>query len=201
MALLSNLISGQYVGAPGATGAIGNYELPLTLATLDIQSSGVVLKEVISTSDISLPNWTTTSALPDSYSNIGSSFSVLIPSSGTISLSITARVQNGTSAGANVFFGIRIGSTNYWLGFVNANGTDYATYSAYIYPSTTTLNNYSDWNGAISANNSAFALNIATSSVPSGTQTVQLISVGRNTAILKGTALTTRAILKFEQAG
>jgi len=107
-------------------------------------------------------------------------------------------------------FGIRIGSTNYWFGKFSYNGT--IGYSCLL--GTRTSAGYDEWYGALIkytstsslANDSAaLGLDIAANSVPTGTQTVQLIAACGVTGytgigILSGTTTTTRVALEFVSA-
>jgi len=161
-------------------------------------SGSVVTKEVTSTSDLSLTNWTT-GTLPTTINNIGDSFSVDIPTSGVIKLNISLRLQNGEADYAYAWFGIRISSTNYLFGHSVLNGTDAIYRSTHLYVSGNSLNDYQTFYGTNAGNyqRPSFNIDIASQSVPTGTQTVQLFAAGVGTAIIKGTALTTRALIQF----
>jgi len=161
-------------------------------------SGSIVTKEVTSTSDLSITDWTS-GTIPTSITNIGSSFSVNIPTSGVIKLNISLRLQNGAADYAYVYFGLRIDSTNYLFGYSVQNGTNALSFSAYNWVRTNTLNDYQTFyaNHTGTFQEPSFNIDIASQSVPTGTQTVQLFAVGTGTAVIKGTALTTRALIQF----
>ena len=104
---------------------------------LALTSSGVAITGTITASGTSFGNSTLkfvtdstdiaiTATPPSTYYNIGSSFSVSIPATGLIRIvSFVGRINNTTnSQGGGPTFGIRIGSTNYWLSLLSDNGTD-----------------------------------------------------------------------------
>jgi hypothetical protein len=163
--------------------------------------SSVVTKEVTSTSDLSLTDWTS-GTLPTSISNIGSSFSVVIPTSGVIKLNITLRLQNGAENYAQSYFGIRIGSTNYMFGYILDNVPDAIDYTGNLSTFSEDTNDYINYYGESNSISffglgTSLEIDIIGQSVPTGTQTVQLFAAGQGTAIIKGTALTTRALIQF----
>ena len=166
-------------------------------------SSGPVIKYVTDTTDIAV-----TASAP-TQTNVGATFSVSIPTTGFIRLgSFAGKIINNTSATyAGPTFGIRIGSTNYWLALGNLTGVD--TYFPFAISATTTLNDYVIMYGASNGYTGGanfgwqHTIDIAALSVPTGTQTVQLI-VGKNNFgsytgnfTLKGTTNTTRVGLEF----
>jgi hypothetical protein len=163
--------------------------------------SSAVTKEVTSTSDLSLTDWTS-GLLPTSISNIGSSFSVVIPTSGVIKLNITLRLQNGAANFAQSYFGIRIGSTNYMFGYILDNVPDAIDYTGNLSTFSEDTNDYINYYGESNSISffglgNSLGIDIIGQSVPTGTQTVQLFAAGQDTAIIKGTALTTRALIQF----
>jgi hypothetical protein len=103
--------------------------------------------------------------------------------------------------------GLRIGTTNYWLGTTSVNGT--ARYA----PITTLTQaaGYEEYYGAPKSYNAylygetAMVSDITATSIPTGTQTVQLIAAAHiavfaGVSILKGTTTTTRVGLEFVSA-
>jgi hypothetical protein len=140
-------------------------------------------------------------------SNVGSSFSVDIPTSGFIRMSsFTGRfLSNAVATAHKAGFGIRIGSTNYWFGTISDFGT--TRYLNQFYWGTV-ANDYFESNGtpslsdnnvaADTANGNTPTMDIVAMGIPTGVQTVQLIA-GYNDAqsTLKGTVKTTRVILEF----
>lgn len=165
-------------------------------------ASGPVLKLVTDSTDIAL------TASPPTYYSIGSSFSVSIPTTGIIRVvSFVGRIDNNTLVqGGGPTFGIRIGSTNYWFALVSDNGTDK------YYMGIAELNavGYMATNGSLLNNANATyiksqCLDIAYNSVPTGTQTVQLICSKTNSTYtdnitLKGTTRTTKVGIEFVSA-
>lgn len=156
----------------------------------------VAVTVVTSSSDISL------STVP-TQANVGSSFSMTIPTSGIIGLSITGRLLNDASAATRkLILGIRIGSTNYWPS-ANINGTTMyipcivtpAVSSAYSeFSSAGGDGTAADAASGINPNNEV-QLGIEALSIPTGAQTVQVVAAlaqsGGN-ATLKGTTTPTR---------
>jgi len=175
-----------------------------TLTATGTTFGNSTLKYVTDTTDISV------TALAPTHTTVGTTFSVSIPTTGFIRLaSFAGKIINNTATTyAGPTFGIRIGSTNYWLALSNLTGVD--TYFPLGLSATTTLSDYvimyGSPNGYAGAASYAFPqiLDIAALSVPTGTQTVQLI-VAKNTQnvaynsnfTLKGTTNTTRVGLEF----
>ena len=164
-------------------------------------SSGPVIKYVTDTTDIAV-----TASAP-TQTNVGSTFSVSIPTTGFIRMASLAGkiINSGGTNYAGPSFGIRIGSTNYWLGYSNNTGAD-AYYPQHI-SLTQTLNDYTIMWGAAGGFQGAtysypHVIDIVALSVPTGTQTVQLI-VGKTSLsynsnfTIKGTTNTTRVGLEF----
>ena len=156
--------------------------------------------------------------IASSYSTIGSSFSISIPTTGIIRIaSFAGRLVNtGGSDAVNFTLGIRIGSTNYWLGY---NQRSYSSVTTNYYPSisgnTSVLNDYCNFYGAATTvagiavqyynNQSPMCSDIAANSIPTGTQTVQLIGAlykvpAVGTGTLKGTVVTTKFGIEFVSA-
>jgi hypothetical protein len=166
-------------------------------------SSGPVLKIVTDSTDI-----VATAAPPGTYYNIGSSFSVSIPTTGIIrASSFVGRINNTTNiTGGGPTFGIRIGSTNYWLALLNDNGTD----KYFMGVGDANANAYMTSNGSMTSTAGANyshsqCMDIAYNSVPTGTQTVQLIfakAAGNLTdnITIKGTTITTKIGIEFVSA-
>ena len=166
-------------------------------------AAGPVLKIVTDSTDIAV-----TASPPGTYYNIGSSFSVSIPTTGLIRLSsFVGRLNNSTLVqGGGPTFGIRIGSTNYWLAVLSDNGTD----KYYLGVGENQAFAYMSSNGSLgNTNNLTYVrpqcLDIAYNSVPTGTQTVQLICAKTNTAYsdnitIKGTTITTKIGIEFVSA-
>jgi hypothetical protein len=167
-------------------------------------ASGPVLKYVTDATDITLVN------IASSQVNVGSSFSVSIPTTGYINLTSYAGRLTWSSVAdyASIVWGIRISSTNYWFGKWNNNGT--IAYGGIV--STNTSAGFDEFYGSVikwtnisvtQSGASALGLDITANSVPTGTQTVQLIAAygafGSYTGIgiLKGTTTTTRVGLQF----
>lgn len=173
-----------------------------TLTASGTSFGNSTLKIVTDSTDIAL------TASPPTYYSIGSSFSVSIPTTGIIRVvSFVGRIDNNTLVqGGGPTFGIRIGSTNYWFALVSDNGTDK------YYMGIAELNavGYMATNGSLLNNANAIyiksqCLDIAYNSVPTGTQTVQLICSKTNSTYtdnitLKGTTRTTKVGIEFVSA-
>jgi hypothetical protein len=171
-----------------------------------VSSSPTTLKYVTDTTNITLVN------IASSQVNVGSSFSVSIPTTGYINVTSFAGRLTWSSVADNVgcVLGIRIGSTNYWFGKFSNNGTIY--YTGLL--GSRTSAGYDEWYGslikntAISSNATDAAplgIDIIANSVPTGTQTVQLIAaygaIGyTGIGILSGATTTTRVALEFVSA-
>lgn len=141
--------------------------------------------------------------------NVGSTLSVAIPTKGIIYITASCETITAT-ARADVVFGLRIGSTNYWpnssvagttmynLGEVTSGvtGTYVASSSGILASaagSATTTN---------SGSSQTIGIMIEASGIVTGTQTVQVIAgfvtSTTGTATLKGTVVTTRAYITVE---
>lgn len=186
---------------------------------LALTSSGVAITGTITASGTSFGNSTlkyvtdstdiTLASIASSQSNVGSTFSVTIPTTGYIKISSFAGRIQWSSVADNVQMnlGIRIGSTNYWFNKINNNGT--IDYQSMIGPSTGYQEQYGGAIRYINPSGAAYtnivpALDITAMSVPTGTQTVQLIASYGTTftgiGILKGTTTTTRVGIEFVSA-
>jgi hypothetical protein len=160
-----------------------------------------VTKLITDSTDIAM-----TAVLGTSQQNVGSSFSINIPTSGLIKISgITGRFLNSAAATAHYYaFGIRIASTNYWFNQANSNGTVVITAGAASIGAGSTANAYAEVNGAsggASTSVSLSAMDIVGLSIPTGTQTVQLVTSYITTAgTIKGTVKQTRITLEFVTA-
>lgn len=169
-------------------------------------SSGPVLKLVTDSTDITVAN------IASSYSAIGSTFSVSIPTTGFIRIGSFAGKFQWSSVADNISLnlGLRIGSTNYWLGKVSNNGTiSYANIVGSVGGA-----GYEEYYGApmrypvgstaFSQNIVAMVSDISVLGIPTGTQTVQLIgsygTVFAGIGILKGTVTTTKVGIEFVSA-
>ena len=169
-------------------------------------ASGPVIKYVTDATDITLVD------IASSQVNVGTSFSVSIPTTGFINLtSFAGRLTWSSIAGViGVAFGIRISSTNYWFGKWNSNGI--INYTGIC--GTSSSAGFDEYYGSLikdprdqreSNDSAALGLDIAANSVPTGTQTVQLIAAygalsRTGIGILKGTTTTTRVGLQFSSA-
>jgi hypothetical protein len=168
-------------------------------------AAGPVLKLVTDSTDIVV-----SATAPATYYNVGSSFSVSIPTTGIIRLaSFVGRINNTTGVqGGGPTFGIRIGSTNYWFSLVSDNGTDRYLLGVGEVNATAFMTS----NGALTTNavGATYAkpqcLDIAYNSLPTGTQTVQLICAKTNASTfadnitIKGTTITTKIGIEFVSA-
>ncbi len=168
-----------------------------------ISAGATTLKTITDTTDITLVN------VASSYVTIGSSFSVSIPTTGFIRVGSFAGRLTYSSGGneTSLILGIRIGSTNYWLGSINRNGTTrYSTITTFI-----TSAGYEEYYGAPKSftgelyGAASMVSDITAASIPTGTQTVQLIGAANiaiyaGISILKGTTTTTRVGLEFVSA-
>jgi hypothetical protein len=178
-----------------------------TLTATGTTFGNSTLKAVTDTTDITLAN------IASSYSAVGSSFSISIPTSGTIKLSSFAgRIQWSSVADyIGTVFGIRIGSTNYWFGKASGNGTIFycvnisSILAAGYDELYGTIPRWTNPNGTYANATMNLVMDIAANSIPTGTQTVQAIAAcgaGSFTGIgiLKGTTTTTRMNLEFVSA-
>jgi hypothetical protein len=181
-----------------ATGAIEEITVGagLTLSAGTLVGS-VVTQLITDSTDIAVGSFIT-----PAYSNVGSSFSANIPANGIIRLaSFACRLLNDATAAVHTLnLGIRIGTINYWFGYVNFNGTGVA---GNVLQGGNTANAFTEFNGTpantTGAPNAASAIDVAAMSIPSGVQTVQLIAAWTTTACtLKGTVKQTRVCLEIE---
>jgi hypothetical protein len=197
----------QSIASVGTSGQVLTSNGASALPTFQTISSGATtLKIVTDTTDIAV------TALPSAgYSTIGSTFSVSIPTTGCIAIrNIVMKITNNQANYSSPVLGLRIGSTNYWL---NANsGSGVTNYEGAFITVGSTLNYITIiYNGVMSAGpggNSQFGFNqlidIVASSIPTGTQTVQLI-VGKSTSFttnftIGGSTVTTRVGVEFVSA-
>lgn len=165
----------------------------------DVTLSPVTIKLITDSTLINLND------VASSYNNVGSSFSAVIPASGFIRVSASCRLQNDFSGAANIalVLGIRIGTTNYWFGDYLATGV--LTRRGYIIYSASVLNDYVEnyGSGAFAGNGLSQDMNILAKSIPTGTQTIQLIAArgtGTTATSLRGATTTTRVVLEFVSA-
>jgi len=170
-----------------------------------VGSGATTLKYVTDSTDIAV------SSSAPTQTTVGSSFSVSIPTSGVIRIaSFAGRIVEGAGGQNNgQAWGIRISSTNYWFTLGNVNGT--LTYLPSVISSSATNTNYDQFYGGFNTgvNPAVYGrqcvIDIEANSVPTGTQTVQLI-VAKTTFsytdpfTLKGTTNTTRVGLEFVSA-
>ena len=139
-----------------------------------------------------------------SYNNVGSSFSAVIPTSGFIRISASCRLQNDFSGATTMtlLFGIRIGTTNYWFSEWNVNGV--LNRRGYLIVAVSALNEYTETygSGGYAGNGVPLEISIAGKSIPTGTQTIQLIAsrVGGSACSLRGATTPTRVSLEFVSA-
>ena len=149
----------------------------------------------------------TATLIGGSQQNVGSSFSINIPTSGIIKLSsIVGRFLNSATATQhNYTFGIRIGTTNYWFGQQNINGTLSTVPGNCIIQGTSAANQYIEIYGFGNSNSSTnlvsanpASLDIVGASMPTGTQTVQVVTAYMTTAgTIQGAVKQTRITLEF----
>jgi hypothetical protein len=155
------------------------------------QTNPVTTQIVTDSTDI------TVALYPSTQSNVGSSFSVGIPTTGVIRLAgLTLRwLNNATATAHNLFMGIRIGTTNYWFNYMDNNG---AVGYTNIIAGGAVASTYKETRGSAFSGAGTYVLDILASSIPTGTQTVQLIAGYETTqGTIKGTTITTRAVLEF----
>jgi hypothetical protein len=176
-----------------------------TLTATGTTFGNSTLKYVTDSTDIAV------SSSAPTQTTVGSSFSVSIPTSGVIRIaSFAGRIVEGAGGANNgQAWGIRISSTNYWFTLGNVNGT--LTYFGSVVSSSATSTNYDQFYGGFNTgvNNAVYGrqcvIDIEANSVPTGTQTVQLI-VAKTTFnytdpfTLKGTTNTTRVGIEFVSA-
>jgi hypothetical protein len=193
-------VSSTGLAVTGNTAITGNVAITGTLTASGTSFGNSTLKTITDTTDITLVN------IASSYVTVGSSFSVSIPTTGFIKVgSFAGRLTYVSGANETMMIlGLRIGTTNYWLGTTSVNGT--ARYA----PITTLTGaaGYEEYYGAPKSYNgylygeTAMVSDIVASSIPTGTQTVQLIAAAHiavysGVSILKGTTTTTRVGLEF----
>lgn len=165
------------------------------LTNLPASPSDVTCYQVTDSTDISL------SAVP-TQANVGSSFSVNIPTKGSIELNFSGEIiTSGVNKG--ICLGIRIGSTNYWPSYTEA-GTPY--YHGDLIEVGTGTGVFSSYAGGLStrvgfaggiAGAMMTGLQIEALSIPTGTQTVQIIAAcDATTVTIKGTVVTTRVNMR-----
>ena len=198
-------VSSTGLAVTGNTAITGNVAITGTL-TSSGTAFGPTVKYVTDATNITLAN------IASSQVNVGSSFSVSIPTTGYISVTSFAGRLTWSSVADNVgcVLGIRISSTNYWFGKWSNNGS--ILYSGLIGNQTSA--GFTEWYGSLikfagtSANQNDQAplgLDIVANSIPTGTQTVQLIAaygaIGyTGVGILSGATTTTRVALEFVTA-
>ena len=178
----------------------------LTFPNSTTQTTGFnnQLKYVTDSTDITLAN------IASSYNNVGSTISAIIPTTGYIKISsVNMRLQTAIADAANVVFGLRISSTNYWFGKISYAGSP--NYIAFI-SQQSTIGNYADFFGTPTNTSypsgyqagSTSLIDIVSSSIPTGTQTIQLIAAYNSAqsggGVLKGTAVSTKIGLEFVSA-
>lgn len=174
----------------------------VTTAMLASSNSKITPLTVVSDStDIVLANVPT-------QTNVGSTFSMTIPTKGIITWNIACEVIIGTSS-ASIVFGIRIGSTNYWP-TNNFSGTiEYSDSLVSIGTGTIISSNIGMLGGGANNNGGGTAggsqtcgISIEGSGIPTGVQTVQVIAGfttgSGGTATLKGTVVPTNVYIIVE---
>lgn len=214
---IDKITDGSVVNADLATG-IDAAKLTGTLPAIDgsaltnLPASGPVIKYVTDSTDISVTN-----AANVGQHNIGSTFSVDIPTSGSFQLKqVVIRLRNDATDYASPTMGLRIGSTNYWFG-VEESTADGLEIIPFTISHNNTLNDISTF---YSGSGSSLLVNgttrgsrpirdIVESGIPTGTQTVQLviakpdlgsaIAYGTGNYTVLGTSLTTRVAIEFTE--
>jgi hypothetical protein len=173
-------------------------------------SGGPVIKYVTDSTDISV-----TTAANVGQHNLGSTFSVDIPTSGSFELKqVVMRWRNDAADYGCPTFGLRIGSTNYWFGLEEST-TDGVEIVPFALAHNSTLNEvstmYSGPGCNVLFNGNHYGSNpvrdIVQSGIPTGTQTVQLVvakpdfsaSYGTSNWTILGTSLTTRVAIQFTE--
>jgi len=165
-------------------------------------SSPITTKLVTDSTDIVLND------IASSYNNVGSSFSISIPVSGEIRISPdTFRLRADGATTTTACFGIRIGTTNYWPSYTQVVSGVGPTlnYMSTLQVSASNTNDYIEADGAgISSYATVIVvkLPIQGKSIPTGTQTVQLISARSSAGAcsFRGTAKPTRVTIEFVSA-
>jgi hypothetical protein len=171
-----------------------------------ISAGASTLKVVTDTTDIAVTANAPTQTL------VGSSFSVSIPTSGLIRIaSFSGRIVKGAgTTNISQTWGIRIGSTNYWFSLANNNGT--LGYTPATISSSGTNGDFDQFYGGFNIYPYNYMwqniIDITAQSVPTGTQTVQLIvakaaytgNPWTDSWTVKGATTTTRVGLEFVSA-
>ncbi len=157
---------------------------------------------VTDTTDVAL------SACP-TQTNVGSSFSMTIPTKGLITWNATCEVIDAIGI-ATLIFGLRIGSTNYWPTSTRSGSTGYALTGNSIGSGSTDIISSIGVFGGVAASGASSNLGgsqpagigIEASGIPTGVQTVQVIAgyttAASGTLTLKGTVVTTRVYITVE---
>lgn len=161
-----------------------------TLAMTSDISGAVRCYQVTDSTDISL------SQVP-TQANVGTTVSISIPTKGYIQLATQVATSASGTGAQGLVFGIRIGSTNYWPTTVVGGST---SYQQVLTAATSGVNSTTSYGGSDPyglASNSCpglVGLAIEALSIPTGTQTVQVIAghTGTGTLTIKGTTTTTR---------
>lgn len=185
----------------------GNLTIGAGQVTSSMLASGnsrvTTLSVVTDSTDISLSNVPT-------QTNVGSTFSMTIPTNGLIWFNFAGEVIIGTAAAALVL-GLRIGTTNYWP-VSSPSGTP--TYSATMGANgvgTFVMSSLGMFGGQAASSGIGNAggngtqptgIPIEASGIPTGAQTVQVIAglmtVSSGTITLKGTVVTTCVYITVE---
>lgn len=202
--------TGKLLGrSTAATGAIEEITIGvgLTLSAGSLtnsQTQTVATQLITDSTDIAVGSFIT-----PAYSNVGSSFTLNIPTNGYISIkAVSGRLLNDATASAHYLsFGLRIGTTNYWFGTYSVNGTTLVMPSGAC---NTAANNYIELNGNTNTFSNAnitfdklsplpLGIDVVALSLPTGSQTVQLIAAWQTNAMtIKGTVKQTRVLLEIE---
>jgi len=177
------------VGAFTAANITVNAKGLITAASSSGSANKVACYQATDTTDIALSIYNT-------QSNVGASFSMTIPTKGTIFINFSGEIITVTGAN-NVGFGLTIGSTNYFptatLGGTGTTALNYIGSTAETDVLTAVSNT---WNGftPFGLVNGIIGLQIEASGIPTGVQTVQVVAckTGANACTLKGTVVTTR---------
>lgn len=194
------IISGDSSGtitldAPAVAGT-NTLTLPAATGTVALTTDAIVKKHLItSSSNVTLNSATINGTTGQSgQSNIGSTFTMIIPANGIIRLDgISLKLTNDATASAhNITFGIRISTTNYWFGFRETNAPGYS-YVDYV-TGGTTANRVTDVYGGEFFG----CIDVVGAGLPTGSQTVQLIAAstsGTTGVTINGATRQTRVTL------